>query len=243
MSTFQAKFIQIVLSEVEAALLAAATPAEGAPTFDTAEAARDHYVAVVMADLSRRLGVAPQAPAAAPAAAKKRKTSPKPEAVDALSTKLGELTVGAGAGPVAKPKKGKATPVEVNLAKIDPTWRKYLKSVGKTHGAVISKDTEASLLSYLNALSKEDFNARKAEEHIATFLEKEVASAAGAPEIFNTRLVKVEFEGKEYYVDPEDNRVYQGEGGTKADGSWAVYTGVGYVGAPGAFAEMEVPAA
>jgi hypothetical protein len=41
MSSFQSKFLKLVLAEVEDTLLKHATPVEGAPTFDTPESARD----------------------------------------------------------------------------------------------------------------------------------------------------------------------------------------------------------
>ena len=49
----------------------------------------------------------------------------------------------------------------------------------------------------------------------------------------------VVFNGKEYFVNPETKRVYEGEGTCDADGNWTNYKGVGYVGMA-MFAEMKV---
>ena len=52
-------------------------------------------------------------------------------------------------------------------------------------------------------------------------------------------LTVVEFNGKEYYVNPETKRVYEGEGSYDEETGWTNYKPVGYVGMA-AFAEMKV---
>jgi hypothetical protein len=89
-----------------------------------------------------------------------------------------------------------------NLAKIDPTWRKHLKAADKEH----AKELEPQLLEYVNALTNEAFNAKTAEAHVADF----VASRSDGK--VETDLDIVEFNGKDYYVNPETKRVYEGEG-------------------------------
>jgi len=143
----------------------------------------------------------------------------------------------AGAAPAPEPVKEKKTrkpkPAEdANIAKIDPTWRKHLKHADKDH----VKELEPELLKFLNALSKDDFNAKKAEEHVADFIASRVANADGKVE---TDLIVVEFNGKEYYVNPETKRVYEGEGTCDAEGNWTNYKGVGYVGMA-VFTDMKI---
>lgn len=135
-----------------------------------------------------------------------------------------------------KPRKPKAEKpaADANLAKIDPTWRKHLKNADKEH----AKELEPELLKYLNALSKEEFDGKKAEEHVADFVASR-AKPAEADDKVEAELTVVEFNGKEYYVNPETKRVYEGEGECDAHGNWTSYKGVGYVGMA-AFAEMKV---
>ena len=136
-----------------------------------------------------------------------------------------------------KPKKVKKEKpaADANLPKIDPTWRKHLKKADKDH----AKDLEPELLAYLNALSKEDFNAKSAEEHVAEFLASRVKPAEDGK--VETDLEVVDFQGKEYYVNPETKRVYEGEGVYDAEVGWTNYKPVGYVGMA-AFAEMTLDA-
>ncbi len=134
-----------------------------------------------------------------------------------------------------KPKKAKA-PEGANLPKIDPTWRKHLKKADKEH----AKELEPALLTYLNAMTAEEFNSKTAEEHVATFLTKkpEVQEDDGKVE---ADLEEVDFEGKTYYVNPETKRVYEGEGVYDEEVGWTNYKPVGYVGMA-AFAEMKLDA-
>ena len=136
-----------------------------------------------------------------------------------------------------------AKPAEdANLPKMDPTWRKHLKKADK-EGA---KEREPELLTYLNALTKEEFNAKKAEDHVAAFLASRATAApaeAPAQEEDDGKvpadLTVVEFEGKDYFVNPETKRVYEGEGEYDEEVGWTSYKAVGYVGMA-AFETMEV---
>lgn len=136
-----------------------------------------------------------------------------------------------------KPRKPKAEkPAEdANLTKIDPTWRKHLKHADKDH----AKELEPELLKFLNAMSKDDFNAKKAEEHVADFIASRVSKAAESDGKVDADLMVVEFNGKDYYVNPETKRVYEGEGVCDAEGNWTNYKAVGYAGMA-AFADMEI---
>jgi hypothetical protein len=135
----------------------------------------------------------------------------------------------------AKEKKPRATKKAAttetsNLAKIDPTWRKHLKAADKEH----AKELEPQLLEYVNALTNEAFNAKTAEAHVADF----VASRSDGK--VEAELTVVEFNDKEYYVNPETKRVYEGEGVyDEATKEWTNYKPVGYVGMA-AFADMKM---
>lgn len=179
-------------------------------------------------------------------AAKKAGQPVSPAPADSvLETSGSNAAAGAGGAPAVatepakekKPRKPKAEkPTEdANLQKIDPTWKKHLKHADKDH----AKELEPELLKYLNALSKDDFNAKKAEEHVADFIASRVTKAAEDDGKVEADLDVVEFNGKEYYVNPETKRVYEGEGTCDEDGNWTNYKGVGYVGMA-AFADMKL---
>ena len=120
-----------------------------------------------------------------------------------------------------KPRAKKAVPENANLAKIDPTWRKHLKAADKEH----AKELEPELLKYVNSLSNEDFHAKTTEAHVADF----VASRSDGK--VEAEVVPVEFEGKDYFVNPETKRVYEGEGVyDEATQLWTNYKPVGTVG-------------
>jgi NADH dehydrogenase/NADH:ubiquinone oxidoreductase subunit G len=146
--------------------------------------------------------------------------------VDALATAVAAMTV-----------------TEPNLKKMDPTWKKHLKTVAKAQSREVTKELEAELLSYLNRLTKEEFANKKAEEHVGMFLAPQTASNAAAEPAERKEPVDldiVEFNGQDYFVNPETKRVYEGEGTYDDDtGAWTSYKPVGYVGMLG-FAEMKL---
>jgi hypothetical protein len=143
------------------------------------------------------------------------------------------VNVEAPAAPAKEKKprtKKAAVPENANLPKIDPTWRKHLKAADKEH----AKELEPELLKYVNSLSNEDFHAKTTEAHVADF----VASRSDGK--VEAELTEVTFEGKEYLVNPETKRVYEGEGVyDEATREWTNYKGVGYVGMA-AFTEMKM---
>ncbi len=351
MSSFNAKFMKLVLAEVEAAFLKAATPDADVPVpeFETAEAARDHFRTLFMAELNTRLAPpapkvkkskseSPKSEAKTPRTKKakvesesvevpvmdasaiplpsspkpegeKKKRAPMSEEAKAAAKAKREATKAAKAAaspktesdspkkekkskadspkkektpkadspkkekkakaesPAASPttegekkkrapmseeakaamkakraatkaaKAGSPKPVEEpNLKKMDPTWKKHLKTVAKAQSKEVSKEMEAELLSYLNGLTKEEFAGKKAEEHVSSFLKPQTASNAAAEGPVDLDIV--EFNGRDYYVNPETKRVYEGEGTYDDDtGAWTSYKPVGYVGMA-AFEEM-----
>ena len=141
-----------------------------------------------------------------------------------------EAKAAAKAKRAANAEAKKAAPETLNLVKIDATWRKHLKAADKEH----AKELEPELLKYVNALSNEDFNAKTSEAHVADF----VASRSDGKGLTDMEIV--EFEGKDYYVNPETKRVYEGEGVyDPATLQWTTYKPVGYVGMA-AFTEMKL---
>jgi hypothetical protein len=161
----------------------------------------------------------------------KKKRAPMTEEAKAAMKAKREATKAAKAAGVSP-----AAKAEPNLKKVDPTWKKHLKTVAKANGKEVTKEMEAELLSYLNRFTAEEFGAKKAEEHVTEFLRPATASnaAAGTP----TDLDVVEFNGKDYFVNPETKRVYEGLGARDDDtGAYDSYKAVGYVGMA-AFAEM-----
>ena len=225
----------------------------------TAIASRDQFIQLLMDELfpnteqetTINVPVVPlPAPVAAPVEEKKKRAPMTEEAKAAAKAKRAanaeakkaapaevpsvlEPVVEVPAAPVKekKPRTKKAAATEnSNLAKIDPTWRKHLKAADKEH----AKELEPQLLEYVNALTNEAFNAKTAEAHVADF----VASRSDGKVL--TDLTVVEFNDKEYYVNPETKRVYEGEGVyDEATKEWTNYKPVGYVGMA-AFTEMKM---
>ena len=188
--------------------------------------------------------VATEAPAPAPPTPTKKRGPMTEEAKAAMKAKKA-ANAAKKAEPVpveapvvveapAKEKKPRAkkaaVPENANLAKIDPTWRKHLKAADKEH----AKELEPQLLEYVNSLTNEDFHAKTTEAHVADF----VASRSDGK--VEAEVVPVEFEGKNYYINPESKKVYEGEGVyDEATQQWTNYKRVGVVGMA-AFAEMKM---
>jgi hypothetical protein len=85
------------------------------------------------------------------------------------------------------------------------------------------------LLTYLNAMTNAAFNSKGAKEHVADFVATLTAPPEpAAVEMVDASLEVVEFQGKEYYVNPETKRVYEGE--LDEEGALKVTRPVGYVG-------------
>jgi hypothetical protein len=260
------------------ALRKAATPSGTVPEFESPEAARDAYIAIVMNELFPGF----QMPSASSSktivvATEEKKKEKKPRAKKAAADvplpaspveekPVEEAPAAAGAGkpkraPKSEEEKAAAKAkrnakkndvdaladgmaamkitVEPNLKKMDPTWRKHLKASAKAQSREVTKELEAELLTYLNGLSKEEFAGKKAEEHVNVFLAPPASSNAAA-ETVATDLEIVEFEGTDYFVNPETKRVYEGTGKRDDDtGAYENYTPVGYVGMA-AFAKMKL---
>jgi len=231
----------------------------------TAIESRDQFIQLLMnelfpeAELESTHITVPVVPAPAPAPVATEVPAPAPVDPPTPTKKRGPMTEEAKAAmkakkaanaakkaetpvpvvpvPVEVPAKEKkprtkkaAVPENANLAKIDPTWRKHLKAADKEH----AKELEPQLLEYVNSLTNEEFHAKTTEAHVADF----VASRSDGK--VEAEVVPVEFEGKNYIVNPETKRVYECEGVyDEATQQWTNYKAVGYVGMA-AFTEMKM---
>lgn len=106
-----------------------------------------------------------------------------------------------------------------NLEKINPTQKKAMK---KINDAVDAKE----FLAYVNGLSEDEYKSKTFEDHVRAFVEPK------KEDVQERVLLPVQFKGKEYFVDPETNKVY--EAGDDVDKL------VGHVGML-AFKDMVVP--
>ena len=223
------------------------------PDAKTANESRDQFIQLLMNELFPEAEVesthitVPVVPVEAPTPTKKR--GPMTEEAKAAMKAKKAANAAAKAAPVPepaaepvvveapaapakekKPRAKKAVPENTNLPKIDPTWRKHLKAADKEH----AKELEPELLKYLNNLSNDDFHAKTTEAHVADFI------ASRSDGKVETDMEIVEFNGKDYYVNPETNRVYEGEGVyDEATQQWTNYKPVGTLGMA-AFAEMKM---
>jgi glucan-binding YG repeat protein len=111
-----------------------------------------------------------------------------------------------------------------NIPKIDPTWRKLLKEADKEH----AKELEPELLKYLNSMDNAAFNDKPARQHVADFIATRQPVAEPVEPAGPVDLEVVEFNGQDYYVNPETKRVY--EGVMSEDGELKITRPVGYVG-------------
>ena len=169
-----------------------------------------------------------EAPAAAGAGepvAEKKKAGRKPKA---------EAPAAAGAGePVAekkKPGRKPKAPTEgsSNLDKWNPSQTNRFKAIAKE--LKIDGDKKA-FQDYVNAMSKEEFDANTFDEHIRNHLSTQIQN-----DVIHdlTKCARVEWQGKEYLVDPETKKVYRPDGD--------VNTHVGHVGML-EFEGLEIPSA
>jgi hypothetical protein len=200
------------------------------------------------------LTVAPAAEEPKPKKARKTKVEPKvePEPVPVPAS-----NAGAGAEPVvAKKKPGpKAKVVEepavapaaekkkpgpkpkakpegpVNVEKLTPTHKKHIKAIAEELHVTVD---DKGFLAYANAMSAEQWAAQALDDHIRAFASPTTSELAPPP----TEFLEVEFNGKDYLVNPETNFIY-----TVSDGPTVkARTHVGVVGML-EFKDMEIPEA
>lgn len=136
-------------------------------------------------------------------------------------------------GPKPKAKKSEGP---VNIEKLNPTQTKKLKQIAdelKVEG------DKKKLLEYLNSLSSDEFDSRKFDDHIRAFLTP-VPAPEPEKKMAEVSLMSVDFNDKEYFVDVESKRVFEGAGEYDEEVGWTSYNPVGYVGMA-AFKDMEMP--
>ena len=177
-------------------------PAKKAPKKRAAKKAPEAEADVVAALTAAvaELTVAPAAEEPKPKKARKTKAEPKVEP-KVEPVPVPASNAGAGAEPVAAKKKPgpkpKAKPEgPVNIDKLTPTHRKHLKTIAEEL-KVEPKDKE--FLAYANAMSAEAWGATPLDDHIRAFL---------APPATETEFLDVEFNGKDYLIDPATRFIY-----------------------------------
>lgn len=148
--------------------------------------------------------------------------------VDELTEQVKNLKIEAPKEKKPRKPRAKKEEVPMNMAKMDATLSKQLTAIAKEMKV---KADKKDVLAYLNAMSSEDYNAKKFDEHVRNFLKKpeENKEEKKPVELVGVELVWTEFEGEEYYVDPESKRVFVGVG-EWTDGKPAAWEPVGYMG-------------
>jgi hypothetical protein len=142
------------------------------------------------------------------------------------SKKAEETPLPASDAEAEKPKKEKKPKKEgVNIEKLTPTQLKLLKPIADELKAEIDK---AKFIEYLNNLAADVYTAKPIYEHF-----RDLVAPAVAAEPEERESIVVDFNGKTYYVTPEDKKVWE----ETDDG---VHKFVGHVGMA-AFADMKVP--
>lgn len=124
---------------------------------------------------------------------------------DAMGNPVANAGAGAEPAKAEKKKPGpkpKAKPEgPVNVEKLTPTHKKHLKAIAEEL-KVDPRDKE--FLVYANGLTAEQWSAKPLDDHIRDFLTPTPAPLSPAPTCF----LQVEFNGKEYLVDPETKYIY-----------------------------------
>jgi hypothetical protein len=159
-----------------------------------------------------------------------KKRAPKAKA-DAEAPVVVEAAPAPAPAPAKEPKKrapkAKAEGSAVNHPKkLNKTEENKVKKIA-TELKVEAKDED--VLAYLNGLSAEEYAAKTFDEHVRTFLTPKETAVA---ETVAKRGLLVEFNGNDYWVDPETKKVYATNG--------SVDEHIGHVGML-EFADMEIP--
>lgn len=196
---------------------------------DSFEDARNAFIQALLHELFPEDTTAVVIPTAAPETPSKKSLGklmamPKRDPVDELTEQIKELKI--EAPKEKKPRKPRAKKEEapVNMAKMDATLSKQLTAIAKEMKV---KADKKEVLAYLNAMTAEDYNAKKFEEHVRNFLKK--PEEKKTVDLVGVELVWTEFEGEEYYVHPESKRVFSPIGEWN-DGKPTGWEPVGYMG-------------
>lgn len=189
------------------------------------EEARDDFIRMLIKELF------PECPDVVLPTDSNKVTIPKIDPVDELTDQMKTLTI--EEKPVEKKKPGrkpKAKATGVNIKSLNKTQEKKLEKITKDNNLETSKE---ALLEYLNALTPDEFDAKKFEDHILDCFKPK-------DEKVPTDLIVVEFNEKEYFVNESTKRVYLPTGPADEDGHYPGWEGVGYVGMA-AFKDMVIP--
>lgn len=143
-----------------------------------------------------------------PRAKKAGPVSPPPDTTyaAALVTADAAQPVVAAAAKVTKAKKAS----DVNLAKMNATQKKHLKKVATELKIELTDEKEAGFLVFINALSKEEFDAKKIDVHMNAYLAPVVAAtpAPAVAEDAQEECIELIFNGTTYIVAVGSGRVY-----------------------------------
>ena len=139
----------------------------------------------------------------------KKKPGPKPKTVAPAPEPVVVpvvVPVIAEAAPKKKPgPKPKSKPEgPVNVDKLTPTHKKHLKSIAEELQRAID---EKGFLAYANAMSAEEWGAKSLDDHIRAF----------AVPAEQTEFLEVEFNGKDYLIDPATKFIYAATDGKVRD--------------------------
>lgn len=171
------------------------------------------------------------APEPAPAPAKEKK--PRKKKADSPAPATPPTAPAPTEAPPAAPKKEKKVkspkPEGVNLDKLTPTQVKKLKAVADELHVELDKK---AFLAHLNLMSAEDFGSKTLEAHYRSLIQPPAATPVVEQQDRDLDAVEVTFNGKTYYVDESDMRVYEQQG--------EVSVPVGYVGMA-AFKDLVLP--
>jgi hypothetical protein len=133
--------------------------------------------------------------------AKKKDTVSPPPTDDAL----------AETKPVVVDAPKPAKPVK-NLEKLNATQAKHLKKVADETKTDLTEEKKVGFLAFVNAMGKAEFDAKKIDVHMNTYLTPAPAPPAVA-ETEQENCVEVEFDGTTYLVAIGGGRVYVEEDG------------------------------
>ena len=167
-------------------------------------------------------------PVAEAAPVAEEKPAEKPKKSRAKKAAEAPLPASDAEAPVAeeKPKKVKKEKVVgANIEKLTPTQIKLIKPIVDKLNVTLDK---AAFLAYLNGLTPEVYSEKTIYDHFVVFSGAPVSDAEEERD-----SIVVDFQGKTYYVTPEDKKVYE-------ETSEGVHKFVGHVGMA-AFADMKMP--
>ena len=119
-----------------------------------------------------------------------------------------------------KPKKEKKPKAEKSgrFDKWTPTSKKLFKTIVEESGGVVNEDIQKELVTYIEALSDEDFAAASIQGHMRAFVttkfapaKEEEPPAEGVGEDEDEDTARFEFEGETLYIGKESGKIFREE--------------------------------